>query len=747
MKSVKKMRELRKKRNYVKLYFFSIALSMFLILFSFSAQSGDQIGLSGMGNNYYGQLGIGEKVFLYTPEIIECNKVIAVASGYYHSLFIKADGSLWAMGRNTVGQLGDGTTIDRNTPIQIESSGVIAVAAGWDHSLYVKSDGSLWGMGRNDDNKLTNNALPFYTLPVKVINSGVTDVAAGWSHSLFIKSNGSLWGMGRNTIGQLGQGKTYFIDSPVQIEADGVKTVVTRYGHSLYIKSDGSLWGMGYNNVGQLGDGTITIARVPIQIVSSGIISVATGWEHSLFVKSDGSLWGMGSNGSGQLGVGEETPYSLMPIRILNAGVIESFAGCHNSFYAKTDGSIWGTGLNDNYQLGIGTTQNIFIPVQIESNGALTGVAGSAHTLFLKDAILHSYYIDGDQDGYGDPDMTIQDCSPPAGYVDNDEDCNDSDKEIHPGATEVCNNMDDNCNGVIDEGVHTTFYRDNDNDGYGNPDDSVLACLLPVGYSVNNTDCNDNDASINPDTVWYKDSDGDGFGDAGDTTESCVAPSGYVADDTDCDDNDPNQYPGQTWYKDQDGDGYSNGITATNCNRQTGYELSSELTDLSGDCDDSQADINPGAPELFNQIDDNCNNQVDEIWADMTVKMNSLPKQIRPGKAITYKVTTTNAGPTSVGEVIITCDIDQEVEIPRYSLDEGQTWLDWQANLYLSGIEEGTARNLLIMGTVSQDVKKTISSTCSVDSDLEDPDESNSRCTCTTPLEKRIIPWINLLLN
>ena len=79
--------------------------------------------------------------------------VTQVSAGYYHTLFIESDGSLWAMGDNSQGQLGDGTTT-RNYPVMIEPSNVVAVAAGAYHSLFIKSYGSLWGMGANGNGQL-----------------------------------------------------------------------------------------------------------------------------------------------------------------------------------------------------------------------------------------------------------------------------------------------------------------------------------------------------------------------------------------------------------------------------------------------------------------------------------------------------------------------------------------------------------------------------------------------------------------
>ena len=85
------------------------------------------------------------------------------------------------------------------------------------------------------------------------------------------------------------------------------------------------------------------------------------------------------------------------------------------------------------------------------------------------------------------------------GWTVPDGDCDDTDAEIHPGATEVCDEVDNDCDGDIDEEVASVYYEDGDGDGYGNPDASQSACTLPEGYADNDEDCDDSDASINPD--------------------------------------------------------------------------------------------------------------------------------------------------------------------------------------------------------------------------------------------------------
>ncbi|MEO6456581.1 MAG: Ig-like domain-containing protein, partial [Ginsengibacter sp.] len=105
-----------------------------------------------------------------------------------------------------------------------------------------------------------------------------------------------------------------------------------------------------------------------------------------------------------------------------------------------------------------------------------------------------TFYRDADGDTYGNPSETIQKCSAPDGYVSNNSDCDDTHASVHPGVTEVCNGIDDDCDGQTDEGVTTTFYRDADGDTYGNPSETIQACFAPDGYVSNSTDCDDSPA-------------------------------------------------------------------------------------------------------------------------------------------------------------------------------------------------------------------------------------------------------------
>jgi hypothetical protein len=94
--------------------------------------------------------------------------------------------------------------------------------------------------------------------------------------------------------------------------------------------------------------------------------------------------------------------------------------------------------------------------------------------------------------------LATSSCNPIVGSVLVDGDCDDNNAAVNPSATEVCNSIDDDCDGLIDEGVLLTFYADVDGDGFGDASSTTQACSAPIGYVSDNTDCNDNNAAVNP---------------------------------------------------------------------------------------------------------------------------------------------------------------------------------------------------------------------------------------------------------
>lgn len=274
------------------------------------------------------------------------------------------------------------------------------------------------------------------------------------------------------------------------------------------------------------------------------------------------------------------------------------------------------------------------------------------------------FYIDADADGHGDPSGTERGCEPPPGFVTTGDDCNDGDPAVHPGAQEVCNGVDDNCDGALDP-PDQTWFEDADADGFGSPLVTVDACAAPEGFTGDDGDCDDRDAAVSPDaeevcngvdddcddvvdedllTVYYIDADGDGYGDEGTTTSACELPPGFADNVDDCDDADFGVNPsavevcggvdddcdglvddadpdvdttgGMLLHVDADLDGYGDPASMVfACGTGGG------AVEDASDCDDTDPAVNPGATESCSGVDDDCDGWVDD--ADDSVDLST----------------------------------------------------------------------------------------------------------------------------
>jgi len=273
------------------------------------------------------------------------------------------------------------------------------------------------------------------------------------------------------------------------------------------------------------------------------------------------------------------------------------------------------------------------------------------------------YYVDGDGDSWGDPNKSKCYCEATGIYVSlNGKDCNDTNVYVFPGAQEVCNGVEDNCNNKIDEEGALNcqlFMYDGDSDSYGVTGNNKCLCAgdpVTKFVATKGSDCDDNKPAVNPGVgeqcgdgvdnncdgttdspgaigcnMYFPDSDKDGYGGNSPPQQCLCLPTGIHTATLggDCDDGNAFVYPtayekcnkvddncdgapdnspdAQKWYFDQDADNYGGAAFITQC-----FAAGFYTAPVGTDCDDSNGTVHPGAQEVCNHLDDNCNSVVDE---------------------------------------------------------------------------------------------------------------------------------------
>ncbi len=162
---------------------------------------------------------------------------------------------------------------------------------------------------------------------------------------------------------------------------------------------------------------------------------------------------------------------------------------------------------------------------------------------------VFEFYRDLDQDGYGDDSVKrIEACEVREGLSERGGDCDDTRPLVNPDQVEICNQLDDDCNGRADDDVLElrTFFQDGDGDGFGDPNSVVQTCFPPEGFVPNASDCDDTDDTTFGVSTWYTDADADEWGDWSSTVISCTQPEGAVPRGGDCDDTNGDIHPDAT---------------------------------------------------------------------------------------------------------------------------------------------------------------------------------------------------------
>ena len=335
--------------------------------------------LWGCGYNYYGNLGLGDiadrKIF--TKVTTNADNIKQVYCGYSHTFILKNDGTLWGTGNNYSGQLGLGDGHDRYafTQITTNTDNIKDVYCGGSYTIILKNDGTLWGCGCNTFGQLglgdTTNRTTFTQVTTNADN--IKSVCCGSSHTLILKNDGTVWGCGHNGYGELGLGNNTNKNTFTQITTNinDIKEIYCGGSHTFMLKNDSTLWGCGYNYNGQLGlgDSDDRYTFTEIATNANNIKSICCGSHHTLILKNDGSLWGTGRNNCSQLGLGDTTDRTIFTQVTTNINNIkEIYCGAHHAFILKNDGTLWGTGRNDFGNLGLKDTNYRTTFTQIATN-------------------------------------------------------------------------------------------------------------------------------------------------------------------------------------------------------------------------------------------------------------------------------------------------------------------------------------------------------------------------------------------
>jgi hypothetical protein len=255
-----------------------------------------------VGDNASGQCNVGS-----------WTGIIKVAAGLYHTVGIKADGTVVAVGDNTYGQCNVGSWTD-----------IVQIAADTYHTVGLRSDGTVVAVGANSDGQCDAGAW-----------TDIVQIAAGCRHTVGLESKGTVVAVGGNLYGECN------ID-----DWTSMVQIATGMYHTVGLKSDGTVIAVGDDYDGQCNVGGWM-----------NIVQVAGGYCHTVGVTAGGTVAAAGANSDGQCNVDGWT------------NIIQVAAGYYHTVGLRSDGTVVAVGWNDHGQCSVGDWTNI---IQVAAGGEFT---------------------------------------------------------------------------------------------------------------------------------------------------------------------------------------------------------------------------------------------------------------------------------------------------------------------------------------------------------------------------------------
>lgn len=328
---------------------------------------------------------------------IQQKKVKQVASGLFHTVVLRLDGTVMVSGWNTRGQLGTGDIKSRSSFTKLDLVTVDCIATSSTRTFFLKKDGTVLACGSNDSGELGIADTKTCLLPTQIPSlTDIKQITCSENVTLFLKRDGSAWACGRNYF------KTNFA-TPTEISnLNDVIQIASSACHRVILCKDGTVWSYGLNRSGQLGIGNTNDCLYPTKIPDlSDIKQIASTASSTLFLKQNGTVWVCGDNTHGQLGIGnaKEPQHFRMILKPMQFpdfyDVVQVAASSDNGFqvstrtlflFLKKDGTVWGCGSNNSdNQLGADPKFNCYGVKQIMPMAEVEQViASNSYSLFIK---------------------------------------------------------------------------------------------------------------------------------------------------------------------------------------------------------------------------------------------------------------------------------------------------------------------------------------------------------------------------